>query len=267
MRDAGRARLGRIRPFQGIHPTTTLAQELHILATANTSLGPGAGGFPHGQLPGKVGHRPVPLASLCCFTVLCQIRFSDAACLSLLSRPFLVPIPHQSHPCPAAQQALLRFLPSCRHHLDDALEQRPTQLLASLLKTLMVTAENPTASWYLCLLHCPAPSPHLLFLPHRTCLLFPSLSFTWGVSEVVKFGAFQEAVAFLHSPRQHRSGNSSCPNSNRPFPGTFCAHLAVLPQLQAGAGAPTCWVTHLLHFSFPTSFALSFSRAPSHAAV
>lgn len=143
VRDAGRVRLGRIRPFQGIHPTTTLAQELHILATANTSLGPGAGGFPHGQLPGKVGHRPIPLASLCCFTILCQIRFSDAACLFLLSRPFLVPIPHQSHPCPAAQQALLRFLPSYRHHLDDALEQRPTQLLASLLKTLHGNCRKP----------------------------------------------------------------------------------------------------------------------------
>ena len=40
------------RPFQGIHTATTLTQELHILATANTLLGPRTGGFHHGQLPG-----------------------------------------------------------------------------------------------------------------------------------------------------------------------------------------------------------------------
>lgn len=50
-------------PFQGIHTATTLAQELHILATTNTLLGPCAGGFPHKQLPGggRTGGFPSPL--------------------------------------------------------------------------------------------------------------------------------------------------------------------------------------------------------------
>lgn len=38
------------QPFQGIH--TALFQELHVLATTNTLLGPRTGGFPYGQLPG-----------------------------------------------------------------------------------------------------------------------------------------------------------------------------------------------------------------------
>lgn len=123
------------------------------------------------------GHHPVPLAPLCCFTVLLQIWFSAMACLSLLSRRFLVPIAHQSHPCPAAQQAFLCFLPSCHPRLDDALEQHPAQVLASLkflLKSLHSNRRKPHSR----LIPLPFTLPTTVSLPpFRAPLDVPAVSF------------------------------------------------------------------------------------------
>ena len=131
MRDVGRARLNdtlpakhpMIQPFQGIHTATTLAQDLRILATANTLWGLLEVAFHTDTFSGVAVLVACPAPSLviapfllhlsAASPFLFQIRFFGMACLSLLSRPFLVLIAHQGHPCPAAQQVLPPLSSQC----------------------------------------------------------------------------------------------------------------------------------------------------------
>lgn len=53
-------------PFRGIQAATTLAQELHILATTNNFPGPHAGGFLHRHLPGGGCTSGFPYPLLLC---------------------------------------------------------------------------------------------------------------------------------------------------------------------------------------------------------
>lgn len=54
--------------------------------------------------------------------------------------------------------------------------------------------------------------------------------------------------------------------------GISCSWVQFVPisrgwaQLSARAGASSCWVTHSLHSSFPTTFSLCFCQAPLNAA-